>query len=141
MPAPTAALARNVNIQMTSRKPNAKVNARALARDVARGLRCIHEAGVIHRDLKPANVVLTPDGTAKIVDFGLARRDEGEVTVLLRPGSVMVEGAASPYSLHAACASVYGEEAHDWTPEDARGFTALAALPLVLHAKACGAES
>ena len=40
---------------------------------VARGLSAIHEAGVIHCDIKPANILLTTDGRAVIIDFGLAQ--------------------------------------------------------------------
>jgi serine/threonine-protein kinase len=47
--------------------------ALAVARDVAIGLEAAHENGVIHRDLKPANVKLMQDGTAKVLDFGLAK--------------------------------------------------------------------
>ncbi len=44
-----------------------------IARQLALGLTFAHDAGVIHRDLKPGNVMLLPDGTAKILDFGLAK--------------------------------------------------------------------
>ncbi len=44
-----------------------------IAAQVAEGLAAAHGAGVVHRDLKPRNVMLTPDGRAKIVDFGLGK--------------------------------------------------------------------
>ncbi len=47
----------------------------ALLSQVAAGLKAIHQAGLLHCDIKPDNVIVTPDGQAKIVDFGIAASD------------------------------------------------------------------
>ena len=97
-----------------SRGPIPIDDAIPIALQIAEALEAAHEAGIVHRDLKPANIKLKPDGTVKVLDFGLAKVWEGE--------SPELNTSLSPtLTQHATAVGVILGTAAYMSPEQARG--------------------
>ncbi len=72
---------RNLELIVADRGFLLPADALEIIRQVSLGLQAAHEAGLLHRDVKPGNVLITPEGQAKVLDFGLSLEDKPGVGI------------------------------------------------------------
>jgi serine/threonine protein kinase len=90
--------------------------ALSIAKQIAEALEAAHEQGIIHRDLKPTNIKVRPEGTVKVLDFGLAKAMEPAGTIA--PSVSQSPTITTPAMTHAGM--ILGTAGY-MSPEQARG--------------------
>ncbi len=107
-----------------ARGPICLDEALPIAKQIAEALQAAHEQGIIHRDLKPANIKVRPDGTVKVLDFGLAKLAESTVpassSVTVNSAAVSMSPTITSPALVSGVGVLLGTAAY-MSPEQAKG--------------------
>jgi len=97
-----------------ARGPIPVTEALPIAAQISSALEAAHDQGIVHRDLKPANIKLRPDGTVKVLDFGLAKATErADQSADLTNSPTMVSPATQAGILLGTAAYMSPEQARD----------------------------